>query len=191
MSAQLGSAPPALRSRARRRLLKALRVFVGTLLMAAVALGLFAAVFRYAGGWGVPYFGFTSERGSPCRNTLTGYTCSPLTLADVEFYTDLDLPDDTQVANATYTATHDYRLQARLIVPQASAKAATEALREAYGRCHKGVPPMDTRGMSRVCVMSNDDAVVRSGEPSSQIYAVATGRTEDGSLQVGMAIRSR
>ena len=43
-------------------------------------MGLFATaalyvVTRYAGGWGVPYFSFTSERGSRCTNDFAGYTC--------------------------------------------------------------------------------------------------------------------
>ena len=42
----------------------------------------------------MPYFPFTSDRGSTCKNTLTGYACSPLTLADVEYFGDIDLPDD-------------------------------------------------------------------------------------------------
>ena len=69
---------------------------------------------RYAGAWGVPYFTFTSERGSTCTNNFTGYTCEPLTLAEVEFYGDLDLPDDTRVISGNYNATHDYRLEASL-----------------------------------------------------------------------------
>ncbi len=47
-------------------------------------------VTRYAGGWGVPYFSFTSERGSRCTNDFAGYTCDPVTLADVEFFGDVE-----------------------------------------------------------------------------------------------------
>src|SRR5215207_2796283 len=89
---------------------KAIRVIEGTLLMAAFVLIALAIVTQYAGGWGVPYFSFTSERGSPCRNNLSGYTCTPLTLADLEFYGDVDLPDDSRMLSGTYTATHDYQL---------------------------------------------------------------------------------
>ncbi|MDN5804623.1 MAG: hypothetical protein L0H26_08590, partial [Microlunatus sp.] len=60
---------------------KAMRVGVGILLMTGFVMILFGLVIRYAGSWGVPYFSFTSERGSPCTNKLTGYVCDPLTLA--------------------------------------------------------------------------------------------------------------
>ncbi len=100
---------------------KAMRISIGLLLMTGFVLILFGLVTRYAGGWGVPYFSFTSERGSPCTNKLTGYVCDPLTLADVQFYSDAELPDDTKVISGTYVATHDYVLQARLEVPKASA----------------------------------------------------------------------
>ena len=62
---------------------KAMRISIGLMLMAGFVLILFGLVTRYAGSWGVPYFSFTSERGSPCTNKLTGYICDPLTLADV------------------------------------------------------------------------------------------------------------
>ena len=60
----------------------------------------------------MPFFSYTSERGSTCTNTMTGYTCDPLTLGDIEFYSELDLPDDTRVISGSYTATHDYILEA-------------------------------------------------------------------------------
>ena len=76
-----------------------------------------AILTRFAGAWGVPYFTFTSERGSECTNNFTGYVCTPITLAEVEFYADLDLPDDTEVVSGTYRSTHDYQLEALLEVP--------------------------------------------------------------------------
>ena len=97
---------------------KAIRISIGILLMAGFVLILFGLITRYAGGWGVPYFSFTSDRGSPCTNKLTGYICDPLTLADVEFYGDVDLPADTKVISGRYRSTHDYKLEARLEVPR-------------------------------------------------------------------------
>ena len=63
---------------------KAMRISIGILLMTGFVMILFGLITRYAGTWGVPYFSFTSDRGSPCTNRLTGYTCDPLTLADVQ-----------------------------------------------------------------------------------------------------------
>ncbi len=48
-------------------------------------------VTRYAGGWGVPYFSFTSERGSHCTNDFAGYTC------------DAGDPRPTSSSSATWT----------------------------------------------------------------------------------------
>ncbi len=127
-----------------------LRVLGGTVLMLLIAGSLLLLVARYAGGWGVPYFTFTTERGSTCKNGFTGYTCAPLTLADVEFFGQVDLPDDTAVETATYRATHDYRLDARLQVPAGSAEVGLTALVEAYGKCGTGRPsPLDGDGLER------------------------------------------
>src|SRR5919107_1932623 len=92
-----------------RRRRKAVRVLVGIAMMAGFVLITFAILARFAGGRGGPRFGFTSDRGSPCENNFTGYVCTPTTLAEVEFYADLDLPDDTRVVHGTYQSTHDYR----------------------------------------------------------------------------------
>jgi hypothetical protein len=172
---------------------KAMRIIVGLLLMTGFVLILFGLVTRYAGGWGVPYFSFTSDRGSPCTNKLTGYVCDPLTLADVTFYSDAELPADTKVVNGTYTATHDYSLHARLEVPKASAAAAMTALADEFGPCVAGHPvPMETTQLTAICVLANDDAVVREGEPPSRLYVIGTGiRSDDGTRVIDMTIRSR
>jgi hypothetical protein len=169
------------------------RVIVGMLLMAAFVLAALSLVTQYAGGWGVPYFSFTSERGSPCKNQLTGFTCSPLTLADLEFYGDVDLPDDSMMISGRYTATHDYQLDAAVDVPARSAKAALAALKEAYGDCVPGHPsPLNPKGLRQVCVVSNDDAIVdRTSEPSSRLYVVGTGVRKDGSRPIILTVKSR
>ena len=114
--------------------------------MAGFVLITLAILTRYAGAWGVPYFRFTSERGSECTNNFTGYVCSPITLAEVEFYADLDLPDDTEVVSGTYRSTHDYHLEAQLEVPAASAAAALKSLSTAFGRCLPNQPsPLNTK----------------------------------------------
>ena len=172
---------------------KAMRISIGLLLMAGFVMILFGLVTRYAGTWGVPYFDFTSERGSPCTNKLTGYVCDPLTLADVEFYSDAELPADTKVINGIYTATHDYTLHARLEVPKASAAAAMKGLAEEFGGCVTDHPvPIETTQLTAVCVLANDDAVTRQGEPPSRLFVIGTGiRTDDGTRVIDMSIRSR
>jgi hypothetical protein len=172
---------------------KAVRVIVGTMLMAAFVLIALAIVTLYAGSWGVPYFSFTSERGSPCKNNLSGYTCTPLTLADLEFYGDVDLPDDSRMISGTYKATHDYQLDATVEVPAPSAKAALAGLKEAYGDCQKNHPAtLDTRGLREVCVLANDDTQTRTGdEASSNLYAVSTGLRKDGTRPIVLTMKSR
>ncbi len=170
---------------------KPVRVLVGIVGM-ALFIGIVAVILlRHAGGWGVPYFPFTSDRGSQCRNTLTGYVCSPLNLADVEYWAEIDLPDSTVVKEGTYTATHDYQLNASLIVPAADAAAAQKALQASFGTCGTRAAPMDTTGLTSVCVMANDDAVVESEHAASRLWAVGTGKTADGNLVVGISIKSR
>jgi hypothetical protein len=171
---------------------KAVRVLGGTVLMLAFVAVVLALLVRQAGDWGVPYFSFTSEHGSPCRNDLTGFTCDPLTLADVEFFADLDLPADTVVLAGSYRATHDYQMSAQLRVPKASAKKADSALRETFGPCREGVAtPLATTGVRQVCTMASEEGADESGELPSRLYAVGTGVDAKGNRLVGLAIRSR
>jgi hypothetical protein len=171
---------------------KAIRIIAGTMLMAAFVIIALAIIVQYAGGWGVPYFHFTSDRGSPCRNNLTGYTCSPLTLADLEFYADIDLPDDSKIISGSYVATHDYQLDAQVEVPPGSAKQALAALKDTYGACHPNHPStLDTKGLREVCVLANDDTLARGGELSSRLYAIGTGVRADGTRLIAMTMKSR
>ena len=175
-----------------RRRRKALRVLAGIGLMTAFVLITFAILIRFAGNWGVPYFDFTSERGSPCTNNLTGFVCTPVTLAEIEFHAEIDLPDDTRVVDGTYQATHDYQLEALLDVPPASADAALKALNETFGACLPDQPaPLNTEGLAKVCTMATLDAITESGEPASRLYVVGTGVRKDGSRPIFMTIRSR
>ena len=175
-----------------RRRQKAVRVLAGIAMMVGFVLITFAILVRFAGGWGVPYFGFTSDRGSSCKNNFTGYVCTPTTLAEVEFYADLDLPDDTRVVEGTYKSTHDYRLEALLEVPPGSAAAALKSLNEAFGPCVASQPsPLPTAGLKAVCTMATVDAFNDSGEPASRLYVVGTALREDGSRPISITIRSR
>ena len=171
---------------------KAMSIIVGVMLMAAFCLITFGLVTRYAGGWGVPFFSFTSERGSTCTNTFTGYTCTPVTLADVEFFGDMDLPDDSTIVSGTYRSTHDYRLDAVVEVPAPHAAAALRNLREGFGTCQPGHPsPLNPAGLTKLCVMANDNAYTASGEPDSRLFTIGTGLRKDGSRVISMAIKSR
>lgn len=169
-----------------------MRITAGVVLMVGLIVIVFALVLQYAGGWGVPYLSFTSDRGSACRNNLTGYTCQPLTLADVEFYSDVDLPADTVVVSGVYHATHDYSLDARMRVPPRSAGPALAALQEAFGPCQPGhSSPLDSRGLTGLCVLANDDVVTGAAEVESRLYIVGTGVRRDGSRDIVLAIKSR
>ncbi len=171
---------------------KPLRILVGTVLMAGFVLVVFVVLARYAGAWGVPYFTFTTERGSTCKNTFTGYTCTPITLAEVEFFGEFDLPDDTTVVQGRYHSTHDYVLEALLDVPRASSGAALRSLNSNFGRCMKGhSSPLNTAGLTKVCVLATDDTIRDSGEPASRIYSIGTGVRRDGTRTIALLIKSR
>jgi hypothetical protein len=154
-----------------------------------VALGILT---QYAGAWGVPYFSFTTDRGSTCKNGLTGYTCSHMTLAEVEYVSNVDLPDDSSVVAGTYHSTHDYQLEAVIEVPSTSAQQALDSLHQAFGECITDLPsPVSTKGMHQKCVLANADAVEESDEPSSRLYMIGTGVRDDGTRVIGMVIKSR
>jgi hypothetical protein len=171
---------------------RAWRVLGGIAAMLAFVAVLLAVLVRQAGDWGVPYFSFTSAHGSPCTNDFTGYTCEPLTLADVKFFGDVDLPDDTTVLSGSYHSTHDYQLSAQLSVPPASAARGFQDLRAAFGACRRDVSsPLRLTGLRQPCVMASEDGADESGEPASRLYAVGTGLKKDGTRLVGLTIRSR
>jgi hypothetical protein len=171
---------------------RAWRVLGGVAAMVAFVAVVLALLVRQAGAWRVPYFSFTSAHGSHCTNDFTGYTCEPLTLADVEFFGDLDLPDDTTVLTGSYRATHDYQLAAQLAVPARSAEAAAKELRSAFGACRRDVfTPLDTRDLRHFCAMATEDGAETAGEPASRLYAVGTGVRKDGTRLIGLTIRSR
>ena len=158
------------------------------LMLGSVAVVL-AILVQYAGGWGVPYFSFTTDRGSTCKNDLTGYTCSPMTLADVEYFGDVNLPDDSSVVAGRYHATHDYQMEAVIDVPSVSSDQALTELNEAFGKCIRELPaPIITEGMRHTCVMANEDALDESDEPSGRLYMIGTAVRTDGSRVIGMVI---
>jgi len=169
-----------------------MRVVIGIMLMTAFVMISWALIARYAGSWGVPYFSFQTERGSSCKNDLTGFTCEKMTLADIEFYGEVDLPSTTRVITSTYRSTHDYNLHAQLLVPANAAAAALKGLNESFGSCQPNHPaPMPTAGLTAVCVLVNDDTITRDVDTSSRLYAVGTGLRKDGVRVISMSIKSR
>jgi hypothetical protein len=171
---------------------KPLRVLGGIIAMLGSVAVIFAILTQYAGAWGVPYFSFTTDRGSACKNDLAGYTCSPMTLADVEYFGDVDLPDDSSVLVGKYHSTHDYQMEAVIQVPGASAAQAFSDLKQAFGQCSSELPsPLSTDGMRDTCVMANDDVFSESDEPSSRLYLIGTGVRTDGTRVIAMVIKSR
>jgi hypothetical protein len=169
-----------------------LHVLGGIALMLAIVAVTLGVLTQYAGAWGVPYFSFTTDRGSHCKNDLTGYTCSPMTLGDVEYFGDIDLPDDSSVVAGTYRSTHDYQIEAVIEVPGASALQALTSLNQAFGECLDEIPsPLDTDDIHETCVMANDDVFNESDEPSSRLYLIGTGVRTDGTRIIGMMIKSR
>jgi len=161
------------------------------LMLGSVAVAL-AILTQYAGAWGVPYFSFTTDRGSTGKNGLAGYTCSGMTLADVEYIGNVDLPDDSSVVASTYRSTYDYEMEAIVEVPPVSADQALASLNQAYGNCIKELPsPVSTKGMHQNCVMANADALEESDEPSSRMYMIGTGVRNDGTRVIGMVLKSR
>jgi hypothetical protein len=169
-----------------------LRVLGGIVLMLGFVAITFAILTQYAGAWGVPYFTFRTDRGSTCKNDLAGYTCSPMTLADVEYFADVDLPADSAVIAGTYHATHDYQLEAIIEVPLDSADQAMTSLNRAFGNCVINLPsPLTAKGIRNSCVMANDDVFTESEEPSGRIYLIGTGIRQDGTRVIGMVIKSR
>lgn len=161
-------------------------------MMAGFVLIVFFILTRFAGAWGVPYFGFTSERGSECRNNFTGYVCSPITLEEVNFYADLALPADTEVVSGTYRSTHDYQIDAVLEVPAASAAEALKVLNASFGKCQANFPsPLDTDGLTQLCTMGTIEGISADGAPASRLYVVGTGLRADGTRPIVMTIKSR
>lgn len=181
---------PALRRRAKAR--KALRIamFCVTLVLAVIVALLVLA--RFAGGWGLPYFSMTTERGSRCTNTWTGFECASLTPADVAYFGDVELPPDTRVVRSHYTSTHDYALQAALEVPAAGSADALTALHDTFGKCVKNHPaPLSEPDLTSVCIMANDQDTTETGVPDSRVFVVGTALRADKTRVVNLSVRSR
>ena len=181
---------PSLRRRAKARKALSIAIFCVSLVLGVIVALLVLA--RFAGGWGIPYFSTTTERGSRCVNTFTGFECASLTLGDVEFFGDVDLPADTRVVRSRYVSTHDYQIQAALEVPPAGAADALAALKESYGGCVKNHPsPLSEPRLTSLCILANDQETTQTGTPDSRVYVVGTALRPDKTLVVNLSVRSR
>ncbi len=179
-----------MRRRAKARKALRIAIFCVTLVLCVILALLILA--RFAGGWGIPYFSTTTDRGSRCVNTFSGFECPSLTLADVEYFGDVDLPDDTRVIRSRYVSTHDYSLQAALEVPAAGSADALAALKETYGRCVRNHPsPLDEPDLTSLCILANDQETTREGTPDSRVYVVGTALRADKTRVINLSVRSR
>ena len=162
--------------------------------MIVLVLAGFLILSRYAGGWGVPYFSFSTDRGSACTNDLTGYHCDDVSRADIEWWGDLTLPDSAAITSSHYKSTHDFTLDAVVTVPKADAAKTYAALRKTFGACVPDHPTqLDTDGLTHICVMANDasDSTTDSAPLADTLYEVTTGVQKDGSLTIGIHEESR
>jgi len=181
---------PVLRRRAKLRKAANIAIFCVCLVLGVMVALLVLA--RFAGGWGVPYFSTTTERGSRCVNTFTGFECPSLTLGDVGYFGDVELPPDARVVSSHYRSTHDYQLEAVLEVPPASAAPALAALRDSFGPCVKNHPsPLSEPGLTSLCILANDQETTESGTPDSRVFVVATALRADKTRVVNLSVRSR
>ncbi len=178
--------------RRRSKLQKAVNIalFCITLVLAVIVALLILA--RFAGGWGIPYFSMTTDRGSRCVNTWTGFDCPSVTAADVGYFGGVDLPAGTQVVSSHYHSTHDYQLEAVLEIPPTSAKDGLAALEDSFGRCVKNHPsPLTEPGLKTLCILANDQDTTESGVPDSRVFVVATAVRADSTRVVNLSVRSR
>ena len=181
---------PALRRRAKAR--KALNIGIFCISLVLAVLVALLVLARFAGVWGVPYFATTTDRGSRCVNTFTGFECPALTLGDIGYFGDVEMPPDTRVVSSYYRSTHDYQLQAELEVPPASAADGLAALKESYGKCVKNhSSPLTEPGLKSLCILANDQDATETGTPDSRVYVIATALRADKTRVVNLSVRSR
>jgi len=175
-----------------RRRHRALHILGGMAAMAVFVAAAWWGLTRFAGGWGVPYFDFTTDNGSSCTNTWSGFVCDSITPADYALYTGRPLPPGTVIISGTYTVTHNFAVSAVLVSTKASAPAAYKALSQAYGQCGDGPTPDELADATEVCRMTtDDDAAATDRPPPDRTYTVTTGLLENGQRVTVVQIQSR
>lgn len=154
----------------------------------------FVILSRYAGGWGVPYFTFVTDRGTTCTNDFTGYHCDNLTRADIQWWGDIHLPADVRLIRSHYKSTNEFTLDALMEIPVAKQKSMTASLAKSFGPCIADHPTrMDTTGLSRLCVRANDasDSTDSSKPLADTLYEVTTGYRKNGAMYLNLHEESR
>lgn len=149
---------------------------------------------HYAGGWGVPYFSFTTDRGGKCTNTFTGYDCDKLTLADINWWGNVKLPEQTTVVRAHYESGHKVTLDAVVVVPADHAKSVATSLHKTFGSCGRERPAnIKVKKLKHRCTMANleSDPRAHHGPVANRDYVISTGLHHDGSRVVGIKETSR
>lgn len=149
---------------------------------------------RFAGGWGVPYFSFTTDRGGECTNKLIGYSCDKLTIDDIRWWGDVKLPDDTKIEHAHYESTQNFKLDAVVVVPKDEAKKTHQGLVKTFGSCGRDRPSnIDENKLKHRCVMANQasDPKRHHGPVANRNYVISTGLRADGSRMIGIQEESR
>ncbi|QGN33108.1 hypothetical protein [Microlunatus sp. Gsoil 973] len=170
------------------------RILIGIVIMIIVAAIPFVILSRYAGGWGVPYFSFVTDRGTTCVNDFTGYHCGNLTRADIEWWGDIKLPVGTKLISSHYKSTHDFTLDALVEIPVAKQKPTLRSLEKSFGKCVADHPTvMDTTGLKRICVRANDASEDSdSSRPlADTLYEVTSAYRRNGALLVNIHEESR
>lgn len=173
---------------------KARTVLIGIAVMLIILAIPVLVLSRYAGEWGVPYFSFTTERGSTCTNDFVGHHCDDVTVEDLRWWGELPLPDSTTVLSSHYKATHDFTLDAVAEVAKEDRRSTARALRKRFGNCRPDQPtPLDTTGLKSVCVMANDasDSTSSTAPMANTLYVITYGVQPDRTLLVGIHQESR
>ncbi|WP_141211153.1 hypothetical protein [Enemella dayhoffiae] len=190
----MSTSHPHLDERVRTRRSRWMRILIGFCTMVLVMVIAWLIVWTNAGRWGVPMFSFTNEHGSKCRNDFIGRSCSPMTLEDIRFRSQVEIPDGTKVLLSSWKETHDFELTARLVYPGGEAKGAGWiALSKKFGECRQNAPsPLSTvPDLDGLCVMSNETVRTEGGQPTDRIWQISTANQKDGTMLVHMDIKSR
>lgn len=171
---------------------RALRILTGMVAMAVFAGALLWVLTRFAGGWGVPYFSFTTDNGSTCTNTLTGFVCNSITPADFALYSRQALPPGTVIVAGSMEITHNYTINAVLVTTKAQAANAAKVLTKEFGACGTGPTPAELAKATKICRMTTDDDVPDTDRPPPEkTYTVTTGLMNNGQRVTVLQIQSR
>ena len=179
---------------AREKRHRAGRILIGIGIMIILAAAPFVILSRYAGGWGVPYFSFVTERGSTCTNDFTGYHCDDLTQADIEWWGDISLPAGTKLISSSYKSTNEFTLDAVVEIQVAKQRSTLVSLQKSFGRCIPDHPTqLDTTGLRSLCVRANDasDTTQSSHPLADTLYEITTGYRKNRAMVVSIHEQSR